>query len=107
MAYSKCNSGLMKRLILALILSVISTGANASLIRIDFEGQVYAIFGLAPFAPKSLVTGFIVYDDTGFTLISRTLSKRPIMAMEECHAKKKKLLATCDVHYPPTIRCSI
>ena len=29
---------------------------------------------------------------TGFTLISRTLSKRPIMAMEERHAKKKKIL---------------
>jgi len=29
---------------------------------------------------------------TGFTLISRTLSKRPIMAKEERHAKKKKIL---------------
>ncbi len=28
----------------------------------------------------------------GFTLISGTLSKRPIMAMEERHAKKKKIL---------------
>lgn len=29
---------------------------------------------------------------TGFTLISRTLSKRPIMAREERHAEQKKVL---------------
>jgi len=28
----------------------------------------------------------------GLTLISRTHLKRPIMAVEECHAKKKKIL---------------